>query len=111
MEVANEFYFKIFGIILRDFSIKNKLTQEQLSEKLGISLKYISRIENGNNGVKTQTLINYMNILGITPNTIFASFISNPELVKNIQISEKIACLSDEKKDFLNSILDLLETL
>ena len=61
--------------------------------------------------LKLGTLINYMNILGITPNTIFASFISNPELVKNIQISEKIACLSDEKKDFLNSILDLLETL
>ena len=35
---------KNFGKILRDFRIKNKLTQEQLSEKLGISLKYISRI-------------------------------------------------------------------
>lgn len=102
---------KNFGKILRDFRIKNKLTQEQLSEKLGISLKYISRIENGNNGVKTQTLINYMNILGITPNTIFASFISNPEASKNIEISNKISRLSDEKKDFLNSIIDLLENL
>ena len=102
---------KNFGKILRDFRIKNKLTQEQLSEKLGISLKYISRIENGNNGVKTQTLINYMNILGITPNTIYAPFITNNEAAKNIEITEKIACLSDEKKDFLNSILDLLETL
>ena len=44
---------KNFGKILRDFRVKNKLTQEQLSEKLGISLKYISRIENGNNGIKT----------------------------------------------------------
>ena len=41
---------KIFGKILRDFRVKNGFTQEQLSEKLGISLKYISRIENGNNG-------------------------------------------------------------
>ena len=46
---------KSFGKILHDFRIKNNLTQDQLSEKLGISLKYISRIENGNNGVKTQT--------------------------------------------------------
>ena len=51
---------KNFGKILRDFRIKNKLTQEQLSEKLGISLKYISRIENGNGGVKVETLINYI---------------------------------------------------
>lgn len=98
-----------FGKILRDFRIKNKLTQEQLSEKLGISLKYISRIENGNNGVKTQTLINYMNILGITPNTIYSSFIDNKIILKDIQISEKISSLSDEKKDFLNSIIDLLK--
>ncbi len=102
---------KIFGKILRDFRIKNKMTQEQLSEKLGISLKYISRIENGNNGIKTQTLINCMNILGITPNTIYASFITNEEATKNIEISEKIASLSDDKKDFLNSMIDLLKNL
>ena len=34
---------KTFGKILREFRIKSGLTQEQLSEKLGISLKYISR--------------------------------------------------------------------
>ena len=72
-------------------------------------MKYISRIENGNNGVKTQTLIKYMNILGITPNTIYKDFITNEETVKNIKISEKISSLSEEKKEFLNSIIDLLE--
>ncbi len=102
---------KIFGKVLRDFRKKNKLTQEELSEKLGISLKYISRIENGNNGVKTETLIKYMNILGITPNTIFKDLLTNPNSIKNAEISEKIVKLSDEKKDFLNSIIDLLENL
>ncbi len=100
---------KKFGKILRDFRLKNELTQEQLSERLGISLKYISRIENGNNGVKTQTLINYMNILGIMPNTIYSPFITNQENAKNIEISEKIISLSEDKKDFLNSIIDLLK--
>ena len=102
---------KNFGRILRDFRIKNNLTQEQLSEKLGISLKYISRIENGNNGVKTQTLINYMNILGITPNTLYASFISEKEAAKNVEISEKMNSLSNEKKEFISSIIDLLKEL
>ncbi len=102
---------KNFGKILRDFRIKNNLTQEQLSEKLGISLKYISRIENGNNGVKTQTLINYMNILGITPNTIYASFITNKDAAKDIEISMKFSSLSDEKKDFINSMIDLVRNL
>ncbi len=61
--------------------------------------------------LKLGTLINYMNILGITPNTIFASFISNTTAAKNIEISNKIASLPDEKKDFINSIIDLLENL
>lgn len=100
---------KNFGKILRDFRIKNNLTQEQLSEKLGISLKYISRIENGNNGIKTQTLIHYLNILGITPNTIYQPFITNPEVIKNIELSEKINALSSDKKELINSILDLLK--
>ena len=98
---------KNFGNILRNFRIKNNLTQEQLSEKLGISLKYISRIENGNNGIKTQTLINYMNILGIHPSILFKSFILNDSIIKDIEIGEKLSLLSDEKKDFINSIIDL----
>lgn len=102
---------KNFGKILKDFRLKNHLTQEQLSEKLGISLKYISRIENGNNGIKTQTLIKYMNILGITPNTIYKSFISNAEVTKNIELSEKLNSLSLEKKNFVNAIIDLLQNL
>lgn len=102
---------KIFGKILRDFRIKASLTQEELSEKLGISLKYISRIENGNNGIKTQTLIRYMNILGITPNTIYKEFLTHPQVKKNIELSEKINSLSDEKKVFISSIIDLLKDM
>lgn len=102
---------KNFGKILREFRIKNNLTQEQLSEELGISLKYISRIENGNNGIKTQTLIKYMNLLGITPNTIYKSFITNKEVIKNIDLTEKINSLSEDKKDFINSIIDLLQNM
>ncbi len=99
---------KIFGKLLRDYRVKSGLTQEKLSEQLGISLKYISRIENGNNGVKTQTLIKYMNILGITPNTLYKEFITNADIKDSIELSEKIDKLSEEKKTLISSIIDLL---
>ncbi len=99
---------KIFGKLLRDYRIKSGLTQEKLSEQLGISLKYISRIENGNNGVKTQTLIKYMNILGITPNTLYKEFITNADIKDSIELSEKIDKLSEENKTLISSIIDLL---
>ena len=102
---------KVFGKVLKEFRVKNHMTQEQLSEKLGISLKYISRIENGNSGIKTRTLINYMNILGITPNTIYSEFINNKSIKQKIELSKKIETLSEEKQTFIDSTVDLLKDL
>ncbi len=99
---------KTFGKILRNFRVKNGYTQEVMAEKLGISLKYISRIENGYSGIKTMTLINYMDILGITPNTIFKELMTNKEMLKQIEISEKLNHLSAEKLNFVDNMIDLL---
>ena len=101
----------VFGKVLRNYRIKFGFTQEQIAEKLGISVKYISRIENGNNGIKTQTLINYMNILGITPNTLYKEFIINDDIKKNIELLEKLENLPEEKKNFISSIIYLLNNL
>ena len=99
---------KIFGKILKTYRLKKGYTQEVMAEKLGISLKYISRIENGYSGIKTRTLINYMNILGITPNTIYKEFMTNKEIIKQINISEKLNQLSEEILNFVDDMIDLL---
>ena len=99
---------KVFGKVLKEFRVKNKLTQEQLAEKLEISLKYISRIENGNSGIKTQTLIKYINILGINPNLIFKDFINNEQLKPQVELTIKLDNLSEDNIILLNSIADLL---
>ena len=102
---------KSFGKILRDYRLKSKLTQDQLSEKVGISLKYISRIENGSSGIKSQTLIKYMNILGITPNILYKEFMTNEKIKRQIELTEKASTLSEEQLVFLNSLIDLLKNL
>ena len=99
---------KTFGKILKDFRLKNGFTQDIMAEKLGISLKYISRIENGYSGIKTSTLINYMNLLGISPNTIFGNFITNKNIQKQLEISKKLNQLSTEKVNFVDNMIDLL---
>jgi len=102
---------KVLGEVFKEYRIKNKLTQEKIAEKLGISVKYISRIENGTGGVKVETLVNYMNILGITPNVIFEKLIVNKQLESQLQLSKKASKLSEEKIDFVVSVIDLLENL
>lgn len=101
----------IFGKTFKDFRIKNRLTQEQLSEKLNISLKYISRIENGSGGIKTQTLINYMNILGISPNSLFKEFIKNDKIKQEIALSEQLQELSDEKIQFILKMINEIKNI
>ena len=100
---------KDFGQTIKKFRVNDGLTQEQLSEKLGISLKYISRLENGYSGIKTQTLIRCMNILGIEPNILFSKFITNKDIKDNIQLSVDIASLSEDYKFLASSIVDLLK--
>ena len=102
---------KVLGEVFKEYRVKNKLTQEKIAEKLGISVKYISRIENGTGGVKVETLVNYKNILGITPNVIFEKLIVNKQLESQLQLSKKASKLSEEKIEFVVSVIDLLENL
>lgn len=100
---------KNWSKILKDSRLKAILTQEQLAEKIGISVKYISRIETGKSGIKTQTLIKYINLLGITPNVFYKSFVDNSEIMSNIRLSEKIETLSEDKKEFISNVIDELK--
>lgn len=102
---------RILGEIFKEYRLKNSLTQEKIAEKLGISVKYISRIENGIGGVKVETLINYANILGISPNTIFDKLIINENLIPEMQLSKTVCSLSNEKISLLTDIANLLKNI
>lgn len=102
---------KILGEIFKEYRVKNKLTQEKIAEKLGISVKYISRIENGTGGVKVETLVNYMNILCISPNVLFERLITNENLKPHLELSKKAQDLSNDRISLISSIIDLLNKL
>lgn len=102
---------RILGEIFKEYRLKNGLTQEKIAEKLGISVKYISRIENGIGGVKVETLINYINILGISPNIIFDKLIINEALIPQMKLSKIATTLPNEKILLLNDIANLLKNI
>ena len=102
---------KTFGNLFKVYREKLNLTQEDLSESIGISPKYISRIETGNGGIKSKTLINYINTLAISPNMLYKDFITNPKLKNEIEICEKLNELSEQNVQLIISIIDLLKKL
>ncbi len=103
--------YSVIGKKIREYRVKNNLTQEELAEKLNISVKYISRIENGSGGVKLETLINAMNLLGIAPNDAFGDLIKNDDIKLQLFLSSKISELSKEKIEFLLSLIESLKKL
>ena len=90
---------------------KNITWLKQVADKLGISEKYISRLENGNSGVKLETLINYMNTLGIAPDVLFKDLMRNNDVVFQVNLSQKISELPKERQRFINKIVDELKRL
>ncbi len=99
------------GKVFKDYRKKHHLTQDKIAEKLDISEKYISRLENGNSGVKLETLVNYMNILGIAPNVVFHDLIINEDVKFQVDLSYKISNLSEQKLKFLDLFVDHLKDL
>ena len=102
---------RIFGSILKEYRNNLNLTQAELAEKLDISEKYVSRVETGNGGISKETLAKYMNILGISPNTMYKEFINNPRIKTEIEISERINGLSEDKLNVILEMINLLKEL
>ena len=102
---------KVFGSILKQHRKELGYTQADMAEKLGISEKYVSRIETGIGGISKETLAKYMNILGISPNVMYKEFIKNPKVQQEIEISESLSELSTEKLELILEIAKKLKDL
>ena len=109
--ITNEQINKVFGMIFQQYRLKNNLTQEKLAEELSKSTKTISQLETAKDGTSKMTDINLMNFLCIEPNVLYRDFITNTDLKKKIEISEKIDELSNDKIDALFKIIDVLKDL
>ncbi len=53
----------ILGRALRQLRDRAELTQEQLAERIGIDLTYVSRVERGKRGVRWHTVMRFLRAL------------------------------------------------
>jgi transcriptional regulator with XRE-family HTH domain len=53
----------ILGRALRQLRDRTKLTQDQLAERIGIDLTYVSRVERGKRGVRWHTVMRFLRAL------------------------------------------------
>ena len=98
----------LIGKRIKEQRKKNKLTQEQLSEKLGISKNHLSAIERGVYRVQIETLVMIINCLGCTADDLFCDVIDKGYIIKSSRLSEKIEKLSPEEQNRILAVVDTL---
>lgn len=110
MENLDDINLKL-GKVLKKYREEKRYSQEFTAESLGISTKFLSRIENGRSGTSYNTILKLIDFLEITPNILYKDLIENEKILENIIISEKLYNLPDDKLNFIKVILNMLEEL
>lgn len=99
------------GKTFKEYREKLDFTQDKVAEELDISNKYISKVEVGTGGVKLETLVNYINLLGIEPNILFKDLITNEKIKKKIKLSESLNDLNENEIDFIIKVIEAIKEL
>lgn len=65
---------KKFGIKLKYYRNMRNLTQEQLSELMGVHVRYISDVERGKRNITFKTIAKFSETLGVEVHFLFNFF-------------------------------------
>lgn len=99
----------IYGTSIRNFRIKNHLTQEQVAQLTGFDTKYISQLETGRYMGTIKTMLKFCEALNVTPNDILCDFIKDLNCNNEIKdFNDKFSKLSNRDK---KNIVALMESM
>ncbi|MBQ8575442.1 MAG: helix-turn-helix transcriptional regulator [Clostridia bacterium] len=98
--------FKAIGQRIKRIRKENGLTQERLAEMLNISTEHLSRIETGSYRPSLSLIEKVSDIFKIEEQIIM--FGNGFDKSNDKELCDKIECLSEEKKQAVKLILDLI---
>ena len=90
-------YYKI-GQRIRKYRKANGLSQEQLAEKIGISVTHMSHIETGNTKLSLQVLVDITKALDVRSDELLTDGASNREVAFSELNKTLESCTSDQLK-------------
>ena len=90
------------GENIRRYRKKRKWRQEDLAEKVDLSVNYISLLERGEKIPALDTFIDIVNVLGVTSDMVLTDVLDAGYQIKSTQLADRIAQLSpDDRRDIL----------
>ena len=102
------FDYKFLGSRIRAVRLKKKITQEKLAEAVGVGVTHISHIETGNTVPSLQTLVDIMNALDCSADTLLWMEVNQSRPFLDNWLSELVSdCDSTEIKLITEMVISL----
>ena len=98
--------FKVIGRRIKNLRNEKGYTQEAFSEMLDISTEHLSRIETGSYRPSLGLIEKISEKLGITEEVLM--FGDESDKGENLELADKIECLSEKNKEAIKIIIDLI---
>ena len=97
---------KEIGKRIQMYRKKAGITQDQLSEKIGLSKNHLSSIERGIYSIKIYVLVTIMNILNCSADEIFCDVIDKGVILKSSRLYDKISVLPYDEQNRILEVVD-----
>ena len=98
----------IIGDRLKEARMNKKLTQEDLAEKLGVSVPYVSRIERGSTAINLKRLAEICNILDVSEGEILSGASTESSSYLNTAFSDLLKNCPTEKIDLIYKVAKII---
>lgn len=100
------------GARIRSARVRNKMTQEQLAEAIGVGTAHISHIETGNSVPSVQTLVDIINTLDCSADELLCMEVAKAQPAFDRWICDLFAdCSITERKVIVETIVALKKSL
>lgn len=103
--MANELLLKEMGIRIAKRRKEHHLTQEQIAERMNVSLQMISNLELGKKAIRPENLVKLCHVLGVTADYILTGKKTSTDVQS---IASKLSLLSDDDIQMVESLIDFL---
>jgi len=96
--------YNVIGERIKNARKANNMTQEALSEKMGVSIAFLSRIERGSSQINLKRLSQICELLGITEGDILNGSSNNSSKYLDTEFASLLQSCSPEKQKLIYDI-------
>lgn len=101
--------YSVIGARLKKARKEKNITQEELSEKLDISIAFLSRVERGNSKINLRRLTQICNILDISEAEILTGVSSSSNTYLDSDFAELLKGCSPETKKLIYNVAKVIK--